>query len=296
MIKSFFDNLNITYKEEISLKNYNTYRLNTIAKFIVFPKTIEELKKILIFLKDNNIKYYLLGNGSNVIFSMEYYDGVIIKLDNLNRITYNNTTVTAEAGCLLIKLSINTIENGLTGMEFSTGIPGCVGASVAMNAGAYNSDISQILKEVTVLTPNNEIKIMSKNELQFEYRDSFIKKNKDYIILSATFELEKGNIVEMKKLVEDRKKKRILSQPLEMPNAGSVFRNPQNQYAGALIEGANLKGYNINGAEVSIKHANFIVNKGGAKGEDIISLIEKIKKEIKEKNNVELKLEQIIVK
>ena len=296
MIKSFFDNLNITYKEEISLKNYNTYRLNTIAKFLVFPKTIEELKKILIFLKDNNIKYYLLGNGSNVIFSMEYYDGVIIKLDNLNRITYNNTTVTAEAGCLLIKLSLNTIENGLTGMEFSTGIPGCVGASVAMNAGAYNSDISQILKEVTVLTPNNEIKIMSKNELQFEYRDSFIKKNKDYIILSATFELEKGNIVEMKKLVEDRKKKRILSQPLEMPNAGSVFRNPQNQYAGALIEGANLKGYNINGAEVSIKHANFIVNKGGAKGEDIISLIEKIKKEIKEKNNVELKLEQIIVK
>ena len=144
-----------------------------------------------------------------------------------------------------------------------------------MNAGAYNSDISQILKEVTVLTPNNEIKIMSKNELQFEYRDSFIKKNKDYIILSATFELEKGNIVEMKKLVEDRKKKRILSQPLEMPNAGSVFRNPQNQYAGALIEGANLKGYNINGAEVSIKHANFIVNKGGAKGEDIISLLEK---------------------
>ena len=296
MIKSFFDNLNITYKEEISLKNYNTYRLNTIAKFLVFPKTIEELKTIIKFLKDNNIKYYLLGNGSNVIFSMEYYDGVIIKLDNLNRITYDNTTVTAEAGCLLIKLSLDTIEKGLTGMEFSTGIPGCVGASVAMNAGAYNSDISQILKEVTILTPNNEIKIMNNAELQFEYRDSLIKKNKDYIILSATFKLEKGNIEEMKKIVEDRKKKRILSQPLEMPNAGSVFRNPQNHYAGALIESANLKGYNINGAEVSTKHANFIVNKGGAKGEDIISLIEKIQKEIKEKNNIELKLEQIIVR
>lgn len=296
MIKSFFDNLNITYKEEISLKNYNTYRVNTIAKFLVFPKTIEELKKILKFSKDNNIKYYLLGNGSNVIFSMEYYDGVIIKLDNLNKIIYKNNIVTAEAGCLLIKLSIDTIEKGLTGMEFSTGIPGCVGASVAMNAGAYNSDISQILKEVTVLTPNNEIKIMNKEELQFEYRDSFIKNNKDYIILSATFELEKGNIEEMKKIVEDRKKKRISSQPLEFPNAGSVFRNPQNNYAGALIESANLKGYNINGAEVSIKHANFIVNKGGAKGKDIVSLIEKIQKEVKEKNNVELKLEQIIVK
>ena len=296
MIKSFFDNLNITYKEETSLKNYNTYRLNTIAKFIVFPKSIEELQIILKYLKDNNIKHYLLGNGSNVIFSMDYYDGVIIKLDNINKITYNDNIVTAEAGCLLIKLSLDTIEKGLTGMEFSTGIPGCVGASVAMNAGAYNSDISKILKEATILTPNNEIVIMKNKELEFEYRDSFIKKNKDYIILSATFELEKGNIEEMKVLVEERKKKRIASQPLDMPNAGSVFRNPEDNYAGALIETANLKGYNINGAEISTKHANFIVNKGGARGKDIVSLIEKIQKEIKEKNNIELKLEQIIVK
>ena len=296
MIKNFFDKIKIKYKEETSLKNYNTYRVNTIAKFIVFPKNIEELQLLLKYLKENNVKYYLLGNGSNVIFSMEYYDGVIIKLDNLNKITYNKNLVTAEAGCLLIKLSLDTIEKGLTGMEFSTGIPGCVGASVAMNAGAYNSNISEVLKEITVITPNNEIKIMKKNELQFEYRDSDIKKNKDYIILSATFELKNGNIEEMKKLVEERKKKRIASQPLEIPNAGSVFRNPENNYAGALIENANLKGYNINGAEVSTKHANFIVNKGGATGKDIISLIEKIQKEIKEKDNVELKLEQIIVK
>ena len=296
MIKNFFDKINMTYKEDASLKNYNTYRVNTIAKFIVFPKNIEELQLLLKFLKENKEKYYLLGNGSNVILSMEYYDGVIIKLDNLNKITYNNNLVTAEAGCLLIKLSLDTIAKGLTGMEFSTGIPGCVGASVAMNAGAYNSDISEVLKEIKVLTPNNEIKIMKKNELQFQYRDSYIKKNKDYIILSATFELKKGNIEEMKKLVEERKKKRIASQPLEMPNAGSVFRNPENYYAGALIENANLKGYNLNGAEVSTKHANFIVNKGGATGKDIISLIEKIQKEIKERYNVELKLEQIIVK
>lgn len=296
MIKNFFDKLKITYKEETSLKNYNTYRLNTIAKFIVFPKNVDELRLLLKYLKENNEKYYLLGNGSNVIFSMEYYDGVIIKLDNLNKIIYNKNIVIAEAGCLLIKLSLDTIEKGLTGLEFSTGIPGCVGASVAMNAGAYNSDISNVLKEITVLTPNNTIKTMKKNELEFQYRDSYIKKNKDYIILSATFELKDGNIAEMKKLVEERKRKRIASQPLEIPNAGSVFRNPKNNYAGALIENANLKGYNINGAEVSNKHANFIVNKGGATGKDIISLIEKIQKEIKEKDNIELKLEQIIVK
>ena len=295
MIKSFFDNLNITYKEDISLRKYNTYRVNTICKFLVFPKTVEELKEIVKFLKENSIKYYVLGNGSNIILSMDYYDGVMIKLDNLNKIEYKDNIVTAGAGCSLIKLSLDTIDKGLAGMEFSTGIPGNVGASVAMNAGAYNSDISAILKEATILTPENEVKVMKKEDLEFSYRTSFLKRNKKYIVLSATFELVHGNRDEMKKLVEERMKKRTESQPLDMPNAGSVFRNPTNNYAGALIEKANLKGYNINGAEVSTKHANFIINKGNATGKDIIKLIETIQKEIKEKENIELILEQIIV-
>ena len=177
MIKNFFDKLNIIYKEEISLKNYNTYRTETTAKYLVFPKTIEELQKILKFIKENKIKHYILGNGSNIILSKDYYNGIIIKLDNLNTLTYKDNLVTAEAGCSLIKLSLDTIEKGLTGMEFATGIPGCIGASVAMNAGAYNSDLSAVLKEATILAPNNEIIRMKKDELAFEYRDSFIKKN-----------------------------------------------------------------------------------------------------------------------
>lgn len=296
MIRNFFDKLNIQYKEDISLRNYNTYRINTICKFLVFPKTVEELRTIINYLKENKIKYYILGNGSNVIFSMEYYDGVIIRLDNLNNIIYKDNLVTAAAGCSLIKLSLDTIEKGLSGMEFGAAIPGCVGASVAMNAGAYNSDISAILKEITVLTPSNEIVVMKKEELDFSYRDSFLKKNKDYIVLSATFELTTGNIEEMKKQVQERKNKRIASQPLDMPSAGSVFRNPENDFAGAIIERNNLKGCNVNGAAVSTKHANFIVNKGNATGKDIIELIEKVQKEIKEKENIELKLEQIIVR
>lgn len=295
MTKSFFDNLNISYKEDISLRNYNTYRINTICKFLVFPKTVEELIEILKYLKENKIKYYLLGNGSNIILTMDYYDGVMIKLDNLNNVTYNDNLVTAEAGNSLIKLSLDTIEKGFSGMECLTGIPGCVGASVAMNAGAYNHDISEILKSIKVLTPDNKVVTMEKKELNFSYRDSFLKKNKDYIVLSATFELSEGNIEEMKTKVQERKMKRIESQPLDMPSAGSVFRNPENNYAGALIEKNNLKGYNINGAEVSTKHANFIVNKGNATGKDIVELINKIQKEIKEKENIELKLEQIIV-
>ena len=296
MIKSFFDSLNISYKEEISLRNYNTYRVNTICKFLVFPQNVEELKQIISFLKENNIKYYMLGNGSNVIFAMDYYDGVIIKLDNFNTFEYNDNLVTAGAGCSLIKVSLDTIEKGFTGMEFSTGIPGCVGASVAMNAGAYNQDLSCVLKEAIILTPENEVVIMKKEELEFSYRNSFLKRNKKYIVLSATFELQPGNIEEMQRIVEERKQKRIATQPYDMPNAGSVFRNPEGNYAGSLIEQANLKGYNINDAEVSTKHANFIVNKGNATGKDIIELIEKIQKEIKEKDNIDLRLEQIIVR
>lgn len=296
MIKNFFDSLNISYKEDVSLRNYNTYRVNTICKFLVFPQNVDELKEIISFLKENNIKYYMLGNGSNVIFAMDYYDGVIIKLDSFNNFEYNGNLVTAGAGCSLIKVSLDTIEKGLSGMEFSTGIPGSIGASVAMNAGAYNQDISCVLKEATILTPENEIVKMKKEDLEFSYRNSFLKRNKKYIVLSATFELKPGNIEEMQRIVEERKQKRIATQPYDLANAGSVFRNPEGNHAGALIEKANLKGYNINDAEVSTKHANFIVNKGNATGKDIIELIEKIQKEIKEKDNIDLRLEQIIVR
>ncbi len=295
MIKNFFKKENIMFSEDVSLKKYNTYRVNTICKYLVFPKDTEELIKILKLVRENNIKYFILGNGSNIILSMEYYDGVIIKLDNFNKVTYDGLTVTAGSGYSLIKLALDTIEKNLSGLEFASAIPGSVGASTAMNAGAYNSDMSNVVVEVKVLTDDYQIITMNNDELGFEYRDSFLKKHKDYVVLSTTFKLTKGNKEEMKELVEERRKKRMASQPLNFPSAGSVFRNPENMYAGELIEKSNLKGYHINDAEVSEKHANFIVNKGNATGKDIINLIEKIQKEIKAKYNVELQLEQIII-
>jgi len=295
MIKNFFNDLNITYKEEISLKNYNTYRINTICSYIVFPKDEFELIKILKKLKEENIKYFVLGNGSNIILSKSHYDGVVIKLDNFNEVIYNEKLVTVGAGYSLIKIALETVDKGLAGLEFAGGIPGCVGASTAMNAGAYNSDMSQVVKEVKVLNENYEIVTMKNEDLEFSYRDSIIKKNKNLIVLSTTFELIDGDKELIKTQLEERKNKRISSQPLNLPNAGSVFRNPQDMYAGELIEKSNLKGYSIGGAEVSTKHANFIVNKGGATGEDIINLNHKIKEEIKKNYNVELKLEQVII-
>lgn len=295
MIKSFFDQHNIEYYEEQSLKKYNTYRINTICSFLVFPKNEQELIDILKELKENNIKYVIIGNGSNIILSMEHYDGVIIKLDYINSITYNGNIITVGAGYSLIKLSMETINKGLSGLEFAAGIPGCIGASTAMNAGAYNSDMSTVVKSVKCLDENLDIINISNNDLQYSYRDSYLKKNKNIIVLSTTLELIPGNKEEMLHIVKERREKRLASQPLDMPSAGSVFRNPENDFAGALIEKCNLKGYSIGDAEVSQKHANFIVNKGNATGDDIIELITKIKKEVKTKYDINLKLEQIII-
>ena len=295
MIKNFFDNLKTEYIENASLKKHNTYRIDATCSYLVFPKNSEELINILKELDKEKIKHFILGNGSNIILSMNHYDGVVIKLDRLNKVIYDSNIVTAEAGYSLIKLAMDTINKGLSGLEFASAIPGLVGASTAMNAGAYNSDMASVIKEVKVIDNNYNIITLKNEDLEFSYRDSFLKKNPLYIVLSTTFELAEGDKEAMNRQVVERRKKRIASQPLEYPNAGSVFRNPENMYAGELIEKLNLKGYNINGAEVSGKHANFIINKGNATGKDIIELINKIKEEVKNNYQVNLKLEQIII-
>jgi len=295
MIKSFFDKLVVDYQVNTSLKNYNTYKIDTICDYLVFPKDEKELISILKEIKKSNLKYLILGNGSNIILSKAIYNGIVIKLDKLNKVTYNGSLVTVGAGYSLIKLAVETIEKGLSGLEFAAGIPGCVGASTAMNAGAYNSDMATVVKEVKVLTPNFEIITMTNSDLEYEYRDSFLKKHQGYIVLEVIFELTTGEVDAMKKLIAERRLKRIASQPLNMPSAGSVFRNPEGMYAGELIEKSNLKGYTIGGAKVSEKHANFIVNNGSATGQDIIDLINKIQKEVKANYNVSLRIEQIII-
>lgn len=283
------------YYENYNIKKYNTYRLEVICKYLVFVNNIEELIELLKYLKENNIKYLILGNGSNVIFKDDYYDGVVIKLDKLNNIEINGNEIEVECGYSLMKLSRDILNLGLTGLEFASGIPGLVGASIAMNAGAYNKDMASVVKEVKVINKNNELINMKNSELNFEYRDSFLKKNKDFICVSAVLTLEDGNKEESIELINTRRERRIATQPLEYPSAGSVFRNPEGMHAGELIEKCGLKGYNINGAEISEKHANFIVNKGNCTGKDIIELINIIKQKVYEKYNVELILEQEII-
>ncbi len=278
-----------------SLKKYNTYRIDATCKGLVFVHSVNELIELLKKLKDSNIDYIILGNGSNIILASDYYDKVIIKLDKLNNITFNDNIVKVESGYPLPKLSLEILKHNLTGLEFAAGIPGLVGSSVAMNAGAYNKSMADVVKEITILDEDLNIRVLKNNELKFRYRDSLLKENKKLIVLEVTLELEHGDILEAKELIETRRQRRISTQPLNYPSSGSVFRNPEGMHAGELIEKCNLKGYNINGAEISEKHANFIINKDNCNGSDIISLINLIKDKVKEKYNIDLILEQEII-
>lgn len=283
------------YLEDISMSMFNTYKINAKARLIVYPKDINGLIDLLKIIKENNYKYLILGNGSNVILNFTYYDGVIIKLDYFDELEINGTIVKVGAGYSLAKFSLKTAKLGLSGLEFAAGIPGLVGASIAMNAGAYKSDMGYVVSKIKVLTPSLEVKTIFNKDLNFHYRTSFLKENKDYICLEATIKLKRKNKEEIIKLINDRRAKRLLSQPLNYPSAGSVFRNPDGMYAGELIEKVNLKGYSINGATVSTKHANFIINENKCSGKDIVELIELIKKKVYDKYNVDLILEQIII-
>ena len=282
-------------EKDVNIKNITTYRVGGKAKYVVSPKNVDKLIELIKILNEEHIKYMIIGNGSNLVFSDDIYDGVLIDLEEFKDLKINGTVLTVGAGYSLIALAIKVSNMGLTGMEFATGIPGTVGGAVYMNAGAYKSDMGYIVSEIKVLTPDLKIKKIYNKDLDFHYRTSFLQKNKGYICLEATIVLKLGNKEVIKDLIEERRKRRYMTQPLNFPSAGSVFRNPEDDYAGRLIEECNLKGYKLGGAMVSEKHANFIVNFKNATGKDVHDLILFVKDKVKEKHGIELKIEQEFV-
>ncbi|MDD6879188.1 MAG: UDP-N-acetylmuramate dehydrogenase [bacterium] len=278
-----------------SLKKYTTYKVGGIAKYIVTPKDTKKLIKLIKYLKDHEIKFKVLGKGSNTLFSSDVYNGVIIKLDEFNNIEINNNKIKVGSGVNLVKLSLIAARKSLTGLEFASGIPGTVGGAIYMNAGAYNTDFGYITQKVKVLTPDYKVISMTNKELNFHYRDSFFQHHKGYICLEANLKLAQGKKTEIMKVIEERRKRRIESQPLEYPSAGSVFRNPKGMFAGKLIEDLGLKGLKKGGAQISNKHANFIINTGDATAEDIKDLIDFVGETVEEKYNIKLHVEQEFV-
>ena len=296
-IKEFLEKENIgEVRVDEELTKHTTYRVGGKCNYFVQPSSIDNLVKLIKFLKDNNIKYKVLGNGSNVIVSSNVFNGVIISLTKLNNVEIDGEYVTVEAGFSVIKLSNYLANNYLGGFEFASGIPAQIGGAVYMNAGAYKSDMSEVIEEVTFIDENCNLVTLPKEKLDFSYRHSIFQ-DKDYIVVKVKMKLYKvEDRDEILTLMNDRRQRRIETQPLEYPSAGSVFRNPaEDIYSGKLIEDLGLKGFSIGGAKISEKHANFIVNYNNATAEDIKKLIDLIKEKVKDKYNIDLMVEQEFV-
>ncbi len=282
--------------EGVSLSKFTSYRVGGKATCIAYPKDVNELVNLLKLLKSNNVKYKLLGNGSNLLFSDKDYQGVLIKLSEFNNIEFiSKNKIRVGAGYSLIKLSLLTAKRGLTGLEFASGIPGSVGGAVFMNAGAYKSDMGYVVESVKVLTPNYEVINLENKEMNFHYRSSYLQKNRDYICLEVLIKLQVGKREAIEEVIRERRERRIASQPLEYPSAGSVFRNPEGNFAGKLIEDCSLKGMKYGGAMISDKHANFVVNYKDATSSDIKYLIDLAHDTVLEKYGIDMKIEQEFV-
>lgn len=279
--------------EDASLEHYNTYGIKTSCKYLVKPSSIDNLLLLLNYIKDNNMRYYIIGKGSNIILPDTKLDGIIISLELLNKITFNNNIAKVESGASLAHFARETINKGLSGLEYIATIPGTVGGALYGNAGVKDHEIYDNIIYVEVIR-NNELIKLNRNDIEVSYRHTEFKNTND-IIVSGTFELKDGNLEEMNNIVKENREKRLNTQPLEYKNAGSVFKNPEGNYAGKLIEELGLKGYKIGDAQVSMKHANFIVNLGNATSKDIKELIKLIKDKVYERYNIELELEQIVI-
>jgi UDP-N-acetylmuramate dehydrogenase len=299
-------------RENVLLRDYTTFKIGGPARYFFIAKSKEGLKNAILWAKKKKLLFFILGGGSNVLFSDKGFNGLVIKLQN-TQYEIRNTKIIAEAGVPLQKLVLETAKRELSGLENLAGIPGTLGGAICGNAGAFGKEIGDLVEEVKVLDVGSsklEVKKLRNKGCKFGYRDSIFKKKEKWIILEAILRLKKGKKKEIEEKIKEILKLRKEKQPLEFPSAGSVFKNVPIEKvskrirekfrekikdgflpAGVLIEAAKLKGFQIGGAKISEKNANFIVNVGEAKASDVKELIEKIKKEIKKKFKIQLEEE-----
>ncbi|WP_213525887.1 UDP-N-acetylmuramate dehydrogenase [Paenibacillus sp. J31TS4] len=284
---------NITLNEPMA--PYTYWKIGGPADAMVKPETKEQLAETIRILNRHQIPWFILGRGSNLLVADKGIRGVVIRLgEAFEYVRFEDQLVIAGGAFSFIKLSIMASREGLTGLEFASGIPGSVGGAVYMNAGAHGSDVSRILKQAEVLLGNGELVTMTREELQYAYRHSVLH-TLPGIVTEAVFELEFGDRKEIAAANASYKERRLRTQPLSLACAGSVFRNPPGTHAAKLIEEAGLKGLRVGGAEVSTLHANFIINQENATAEDVLALMERVKATIREQNGIELIPEVLVV-
>lgn len=273
-----------------TFKQLTTIKVGGKIAIVFEPINIKALIEGIEIIKSYNYQFKIFGNGSNMLCSDKDYNGVIIKLNNLNHYEINDDELYAEAGAPIITIANFAINNGLSGLQFATGIPAFTGGAIYMNAGAYNESISDVIEQVLVYKDKRLI-WLSKKDLDFQYRKSIFQNRKDWIIIAVNFKLNPDEVDRLKQISVNRNKRRWESQPIKYPNFGSVFRNIEGYQVWKLVDELNLRGKQIGGAQVSEKHSNFIVNKDNALASDVDKLIKLVQEKAKTKNDIDLKLE-----
>lgn len=295
-ISKYIDVSKVKINEPMS--KHTTFKLGGVADVLVMPENVEELISVLSYAKEKSIPVTVIGNGSKVLVLDGGIRGMVIKLaSKFAKVEFDGERVTALAGVTLPYLARLAKTHALSGLEFACGIPAALGGAVFQNAGAYDGDMSKVVEEVTYLDENLNLVTKKNNELNFGYRNSFFKENKSegYVIVSAVLRLNKADVEDIESKMRENTEKRASKQPLEYPNAGSVFKRPEGYFVGKLIDDAGLKGKTIGGAQISEKHSGFIVNKGGAVSKDVVDLINYVKDEVLKKFGVKLEEEIIIM-
>ena len=273
------------------MKRHTTFRIGGPADFFLLPSTVDEVRGILEICREEELPYFILGNGSNLLVSDKGYRGVIIQLyRNFSNISVEGNEICASSGALLSQIAAAARNASLTGFEFAGGIPGTLGGAVFMNAGAYGGELKDVLKEAVVMTEQGEILTLPVEKLDMGYRTSRIKKA-SYLVLEARLVLEQGDMDKTRDITKDLTEKRVSKQPLEYPSAGSTFKRPEGYFAGKLIMDAGLRGYQVGDAQVSEKHCGFVINKGNATAADVLTLIENVREKVQEQFGVTLEPE-----
>lgn len=273
------------------MKRHTTFRIGGPADFFLLPSTVDEVRGILEICREEELPYFILGNGSNLLVSDKGYRGVIIQLyRNFSNISVEGNEICASSGALLSQIAAAARNASLTGFEFAGGIPGTLGGAVFMNAGAYGGELKDVLKEAVVMTEQGEILTLPVEKLDIGYRTSRIKKA-GYLVLEARLVLEQGDMDKIRDITKDLTEKRVSKQPLEYPSAGSTFKRPEGYFAGKLIMDAGLRGYQVGDAQVSEKHCGFVINKGNATAADVLTLIENVREKVQEQFGVTLEPE-----
>jgi len=283
--------LGIAFEEDLPMHQKTSFKIGGAAQLVIFPSSAQQLQACIKLCVQENIKPFILGNGSNLLVKDSGLDGVVISTEKLQSIQLlDDTTILCEAGVSLSVLCNFALEHSLAGLEFAYGIPGSLGGGVYMNAGAYGGEMKHVLHAVQYVDPTGQLHKLSADQLGLSYRHSAFMQLGG-IVVAATLKLQSGNPTKIKDLMNDIMGRRKEKQPLEFPSAGSVFKRPPGQYAGALIEQCGLKGHSVGGAQVSEKHAGFIINTGGAKAADVRALIALVQAVVEQETGVLLEPE-----